>query len=453
MKKNLLAFGMSALMGMSILAGCGSNSASSSAANSSKDVKKVVFWTHYTDDQKFTEQAVADYNKAHAGKVQVEMKMVSNDNYNNILLLALKNNTNAPDLFADGVQLPQLVGQNYVAPLDNLMSNDMKNRVQGFKALGANWMNGHFYSMPMRGYNFRLVYNKDMFKAAGLDPNSPPKSYAEMIADAKKLTNPAKKQYGFMLPTGESWIWWIYANQPTYTSGKSHLDWKTLNYDFSSEKPILETYLQMKKDGSLYPGGTSMKNDPARAQFSAGNVGMMYAASWDVGVFNDQFPAKIDWGVAPLPSETGTQQGKTEFNFGSYLMVNNNSKVKQAAMDFYEFLLSPTELTKYYEQGFGIPVYPGITDKAKTPTKHGAAGFADIRNDSLYPMEPPTQVEGKGNGDVYNDIMNGSVSVDAGLADLSKRYNAAVKKGISSKAFNPNDYIIKNFSPQDPTGK
>src|SRR3954452_11438909 len=191
--KKLLAVGMSVFMGLGLLAGCGSNSASSSSGqNSSKNVQKVVFWTHYTDDQKFTEQAVADYNKAHAGKVQVEFKMVSNDNYNNVLLLALKNNTNAPDIFADGIQLPQLVSQNYVAPLDDLMSSDMKNRVQNFKALGGNWMNGKWYSLPMRGFNFRLVYNKEMFKAAGLDPNSPPKSYAELIADAKKLTNPDK---------------------------------------------------------------------------------------------------------------------------------------------------------------------------------------------------------------------------------------------------------------------
>jgi multiple sugar transport system substrate-binding protein len=215
----------------------------------------------------------------------------------------------------------------------------------------------------------------------------------------------------------------------------------------------MELYLQMKKDGSLYPGGTSMKNDPARALFSAGNVGMMYAASWDVGVFNDQFPAKNDWGVAPLPTESGTVQGKTEFNFGSYLLINNNSKVKQAAMNFYEYLLSPEILKQYYEQGYGIPVYPGITDKASAPTKKGAAGFADISGDSLYPMEPPTQVEGKGYGDVYNDIMNGAVTVDAGLADLTNRYNKAVEAGISSKTFNPDDYIIKNFSVTNPTGK
>jgi multiple sugar transport system substrate-binding protein len=453
--KKLLAFGLSVFMGLAmLLAGCSSNSESSgSAKNSSKDLQKVVFWTHYTDDLKFTEQAVADYNKANAGKVEVELKNVSNDTYNNVLLLSLKNNTNAPDIFADGISLPQLVGQNYVAPLDDLMSSDMKNRVQNFKAMGANWMEGKWYSLPMRGYNFRLVYNKDMFKAAGLDPNSPPKTFAEMSKYAKKLTNPDKKQYGFMLPTGESWIWWIYANQPSYASGHSHLDWKTLKYDFSSAKSTLETYLQMKKDGSLYPGGTSMKNDPARAQFSAGSVGMMFAASWDVGVLNDQFPAKNDWGVAPLPSETGTPQGKTEFNFGSYLMINNNSKVKQAAMDFYEYLLSPDVLKKYYEEGFGIPVYPGITDDATTPSKKGAAGFADISGDSLYPMEPPTQVEGKGCGDVYNDIMNGTVSVDTGLADLTKRYNAAVEKGISSKAFNPDDYKQPNFSLQDPTAK
>ena len=134
-------------------------------------------------------------------------------------------------------------------------------------------------------------------------------------------------------------------------------------------------------------------------------------------------------------------------------MINNSSKVKKAAMEFYEYLLNPDVLKKYYEEGYGIPVYPGVTDNASTPSKHGAAGFADISGDSLYPMEPPIQVEGKGYGDVYNDIMNGTLSVDAGISDLTKRYNDAVEKGISSSAFNPDDYKHANFSVQDPTAE
>jgi multiple sugar transport system substrate-binding protein len=452
--KKYLSLGISICLGLSLFAGCTpKNEPAATTKGEAQKAQKVVFWTHYTDDIKFTEQAVADYNKKNAGKVEVVLKNVSNEDYNNVLLLALKNDTDAPDIYADGINLQQLVDQNFAAPLDDLMSSGMKSRVESFKALGSNWLNGKWYSLPMRGYNFRLVYNKDMFKAAGLDPNVPPKSYAQVIEYAKKLTNVEKKQYGFMLPTGESWIWWIYGNQPSFANGKSHIDYKTLKYDFTSVKPTLEMYLKMKNDGSLYPGGTAMKNDPARALFSAGNVGMMYAASWDVGVFNDQFPAKIEWGVAPLPSETGTAQGKTEFNFGSYLLINNKSKVKQAAMDFYEYLLSPDVLKAYYEQGYGIPVYPGVTNGAKAPTKKGASGFADISGDSLYPMEPPTQVEGKGLGDVYNDIMNGAASLDEALKDLSARYNKAVEAGISSKAFNPDDYKVPTFSVTNPMGK
>lgn len=445
--------GLFASVILGTLAGCSGTSNSSDSAASTKTEKKIVFWTHYTDDKKFTDEAVADYNAKNAGKAKVEIKYVSNDDYNNVLLLALKNNTNAPDIYADGINLSDLVNQKFAAPLDDLMSADMKQRVTPLKSINQNWLNGKFYSMPMRGYNFRLVYNKDMFKENNLDPESPPKSYQELIDTAKKLTDPSKKQYGFMLPTGENWIWWIYGNQPSHVSGKSFIDFKTLNYDFSTQKPLFDMWLQMKKDNSLYPGGTSMKNDNARATFSAGNVGMMFAASWDIGVFNDQFPAKIDWGVAPLPSETGSAEGKGEFNFGSYLLINQNSKVQQEAMDFYEYLLSPAMLKKYYEEGYGIPVYPGVLDGAAAPTKHGAAGFANTDIDSLWPPEPPVQVEGEDYGTVYNKIMNGTVTADDGLADLTKRYNAAVKKGVDNKDFNLDDYKVNDYTPAAPTGK
>ena len=52
------------------------------------------------------------------------------------------------------------------------------------------------YGIPRGANTLALYYNADMFKAAGLDPNKPPQTWAELYADAKKLNNPAKHVYG-----------------------------------------------------------------------------------------------------------------------------------------------------------------------------------------------------------------------------------------------------------------
>lgn len=435
----------------------GSSDAGSSTAEPQKEVA-ITFWTHYVDDIAFTEKKVADYNTANAGKYKVEMKNITDD-YNNVVLLALKNG-DGPDLYADGLDIAQLIQQNYCAPLDDLMSDEMKTRLEGKKQINSNWLNGKWYSMPFRGYNFRLAWNKDLFSAAGLDPEKPPKTYDELTAAAKTITEYGKTQnpqkFGFMLPTGEDWIWWIYGQQMGRVNGDSYYDYTTGKFNWGAMKPVMEMYLQLKNDGSLFPGGTTMQNDPARAQFSAGNVGMILAASWDIGVFNDQFPATCKWDVAPLPNKDGELHGYSQLDCGSYLLINaaSDGDKQKAAMNFYEYLLSEETLVEYYEGGYGIPVYDGIAEKAtKVPDRPGFKGFADVSGDRVYAFEPPVQVEGSGYGKVMNDVMNGSVDIDTAVADLDQRYNAAIDTAVKDGTIKIEDYMNDKYTTLNPSGE
>jgi multiple sugar transport system substrate-binding protein len=334
----------------------------------------------------------------------------------------------------------------------------MLSRAASFKMEANNALNGQWYSFPFRGYNFRLAWNKDMFRAAGLDPEKPPKTYAEVLSVSKTLADYGASQrprkYAFMLPTGEDWIWWIYGMQMGRVNGDSYFDFNSGKFTWEAMKPVMEFWLSLKQAGALYPDGTAMMNDPARAQFSAGSVGMILAASWDIGVFNDQFPAEIEWGVTTLPNIDGTLRGYSQLDAGTYLHINNAGKYKAEAQAFHEYLLSEEVLTEYYEMGYGIPVYPGVAEKAKSiPSRPGFAGFATVENDRMYPYEPPVQLEGQGFGNVMNDVMNGVVSIDAAVADLNRRHVEAMARGIANGDFKLADYIIPGANPMQPFGK
>ena len=74
----------------------------------------------------------------------------------------------------------------------------------------------------------------------------------------------------------------------------------------------------MFDNNSTFPGTASMKIDPIRTQFAEGNIGFHGNASQEVGVLTKQFPAKMEWGVAELPTLDGKVKGALAItpNFG-----------------------------------------------------------------------------------------------------------------------------------------
>src|SRR5260370_24379240 len=66
----------------------------------------------------------------------------------------------------------------------------------------------HIWAIPYGGALAKvLVYRKDLFRKAGLDPDRPPKDWSELYADAKRMTDPANGQFGFGLAARQSASW------------------------------------------------------------------------------------------------------------------------------------------------------------------------------------------------------------------------------------------------------
>jgi multiple sugar transport system substrate-binding protein len=99
----------------------------------------------------------------------------------------------------DIVWAGQLAANNYTVELSDLIKRDAKEIDVDdiypvlMKALGN--YGGKQVSFPFAGYANVLAYRKDLYEAAGLKP---PETMEELVANAYKLTDPAKKQYGFV---------------------------------------------------------------------------------------------------------------------------------------------------------------------------------------------------------------------------------------------------------------
>ncbi|HBF38747.1 MAG TPA: ABC transporter substrate-binding protein [Firmicutes bacterium] len=226
-------------------------------------------------------------------------------------------------------------------------------------SLAAGTINGKIYGVPHDMYVMGLMYNKDRFKEAGIDPVNPPKNWAEFATAAQKLTNRAKQQYGYAL-LGMDWGDWFFEYYVWQAGGdltKKNADGScTLQFTSKSTIAALQYYKDLKWKYNCVQDNVLQGFDENRTDFVQGRAAMSLAAtdwfSWLVGAGIDL--NKIGFTQIPAgpsgksPSQTG----------GSYWIINPTiSKEKQvAAFKFITFMSSKQALERVlkYQADNGI---------------------------------------------------------------------------------------------------
>lgn len=108
---------------------------------------------------------------------------------------------NAPDVVTlHQTNLAENVNMGVLQPIDDLYPQVGIDPTEFVETVWkGTQVNGKQYAIPNDMHPLALYYNVDLFKAAGLDPEKPPTTGAELLDYAQKLTDPAKKQYGIGL--------------------------------------------------------------------------------------------------------------------------------------------------------------------------------------------------------------------------------------------------------------
>lgn len=411
---------------------------------------KLVFWTHQRHDMDFMKARIDEFNKTNKDGIIIEY-VIQSENYQQNLDMSFAS-MQAPDIFNCQQNAIYYAQRNMALPLNSFIKPEMKKRFGNMLYHDVvNYYNGKVYSLPNSGGTYRLVYNKDLFKKANL--TGPPTTMDQVVEYAKKITEAAKeeKAYGFAAnlrnPTsalGRS------ARQVAWRSGLFYYDYKTGKFDFEPWKPVIMAFKKMVDDGSMFPGSESLDMDPLRSQFAAGKIGMYISANWEVGVLNNQFPAKCDWGAAPLPTVNGKALGKSDTDAaGRWLCISAQTKKAKLAWKFLEYLYRDEFLKEYHERGYGFTVVPSVADIAKSATLKGAADFKlDPKLDGIIPADPTwynIQLEGRNFNDVLFAVIYGATSWDDAVKDLNKRYNEANERAIQKGDIKK--IIIKKFDP------
>lgn len=218
-------------------------------------------------------------------------------------------------------------------------------------ALAISKWNGKLYGLPYRTETHALIYNKDLFRQAGLDPDKPPQTWTELRDDAKKLTRtgPAgQQQYGYGVDGGGE-----VANLVTrfltvlWSNGGEVLsaDGKTAQINQPKSVEAVAFYTGLYTTDGVSPPST-LQNDglALRRLFENGVIAMYQTGQYDLPVLRQEAP-NVHFGVGLLPHPEGGQP--VGMLGGWNFIVPKASKHHDATWKFLMFLMQPAQMGMY----------------------------------------------------------------------------------------------------------
>jgi len=212
-------------------------------------------------------------------------------------------------------------------------------------------------SVPLYGLSYGLIYNKKLFKQAGI--SSPPKTWSQFTADAKKLTKPQQGQYGVALEGAsitENAHWAFILGRQNGgelfdKSGKATFDSPPIVKGVKDFVELWGAQKVVNPSSAQWSDGTQ-----ALAQFAKGKAGMtLWQNNAENNIKANGMKAS-EYGVAPVPVVDGSTTPVMTHVAGINVSVFQNSEHKDAALAFVKFLTSPAEQVSLNEQFGSLPV-------------------------------------------------------------------------------------------------
>lgn len=324
------------LVGALALTGCSGGGTTSAApadipAEGTDDGTSLTLWTR-APLEKQAKLLVEAYNASH--KNQVELTVVPNDDYV-AKVGAAAGSGGLPDLFAaDIVYVPNWVEQglfqDITSQIDGLSYKDTIN--QGH--LDAGTLDGKEHVLPFVLDLSVMMWNKDLVREAGLDPEKAPATVADFAKTAKAvqaLNKPGVSGTSTGLNCGGCLLFtwfpsiWASGDEVLNADGTQSL----LNNDAAKE--VYSTWKDLDAAGAVAPGSSDETGATWVAGFQEGNVGIMpFPATLLSGL-------KFDAGVSGIP---GVDGGESTFVGGDGIGISKDSKQSAQAWNFLSWLTS-----------------------------------------------------------------------------------------------------------------
>jgi sn-glycerol 3-phosphate transport system substrate-binding protein len=297
---------------------------------------------------KLIDEYAADFGKENPG---IKVTPIYAGTYQDTIVKALTaNKSGTPPVTSVllSTDMFTLIDEDAIVPIDNFVKTADDRAWLGsfYKAFMLNSQSaGKTWGIPFQRSTVVLYYNKELFKAAGLDPNKPPATWAEMAEAAKKLTvkdaSGKVTQYGVQIPSS-GFPYWLFQGLAIQNGvAMANDSGNAVKFDDPAVIEALQYWIDLTKQG-VHPSGI-VEWGTTPKDFFEKKVAMMWTTTGNLT--NVRTNAKFDFGVAMLPA--GKKRGSPTGGGNFYIFKKATPAQQEAAFKFAKWITQPERAAKW----------------------------------------------------------------------------------------------------------
>lgn len=292
--------------------------------------------------------------------------------------------------------------------------------VRGYYSLA----DGRMMGMPFNSSTAIVFYNKDMFRRAGLNPDAPPATWAEMRAAATRL-----RAAGIEVPMTTAWPTWTQVEQfsAVHNTPLATLDngFGGLGAELRVNNPLmvrhLNTLMEMGREGTFRWGGRDGAGD---AIFASGQSAMIFASSGARARFVREVPGGLaNLGAAMLPYYNDVQGAPFNSIIGgaAFWAMNRGPNAQRSAdefrgvAEFYAFLAQARIAAAWHTETGFLPVTRTAFEQVR------ATGFYTQNPGADIPIQQLLRGGGQMTGNTRGIRLGGFVEIRVAMQEEMER--------------------------------
>jgi raffinose/stachyose/melibiose transport system substrate-binding protein len=367
--KSIFITCLSIVLVLGIISGCSSSNSSGGSegdSESGEDVVTLDFFQFKVEIADQLQEMINEFEAEHPN-IKIKLETVGGGADYGAALKAKFASGEQPDIFNNGgfkelelwkEHLADLSGEPWVEHLLDIGKVPMTAE------------DGKLYGMPVNLEGYGFIYNKDLFKKAGI--TEPPKTIDELKAAAKKLEDkditPFSAGYGEWWVIGQHLLNIPFAQQEdpiAFIEGLNDgSETMVGNEKFKQFKEVIDTEIDFGNDNPL----TTDYNTQVTL-FASGETAMLQQGNWTENMIYEINP-DINMGFLPIPISNDAEANRLPVGVPNNWVLNKNSEHLEEAKLFLNWMVSSETGKRYLTEEFAfIPAFDNIE-----PTGLGSLG-------------------------------------------------------------------------------
>ena len=333
-----------------LVAACGGTAAPSGTLGPLSGDVRISGWSSTPTEDALLTDSINAFKAANPG-VNVKWEPIAQD-YSTVLKTNLAAGTEADVFYIDVSDIDSLMKTGKLLALDDYMAKTGTSKNDFVSTLiNAFSYNGKVYGIPKDFNTLGLVYNKDIFKAAGVAEPTNDWTWNDLSAAAKKLTTGSV--VGLSLPADAArfmpFLW------------QAGGDLANINNAAGQAAADFYTGFEAKDNVSKLPSELGM--GWAGEAFEKGRAAMVFEGGWLPADLNNNFKS-VNYGVVQMPKGAAA---KSNLIFTVSYSLSAKTKNPNAAWALANYLTGTDNQTKVLKAGFALPTRQALSSQITNP--------------------------------------------------------------------------------------